>query len=434
MLADDLGYHDLSVQGCTDIPTPSLDSIAANGIRFTNGYVAAPVCSPSRAGILTARYQNRFGYEQNTPNADFGPEGMPAGVATAVSALRKAGYVTGHIGKWHVGYYFDDASMPETIGFNRSLWFHGQTKLPSLGGHFYKYTPQGGSVVSVTATDRYVDEAMAREANAFLQEFRAVPWFLYVAFLTPHEPLDTPEDASYPYLSRSSEKRQLIYKAMSLLDVSVGRVMAGLRSRGLEEKTIVFFTSDNGAYPGRPDHPETSPPTGWRGNAGSNTPFRGQKGYLFEGGIRVPFLMQFKGVLPAGMVSSVPVMSLDILPTGLAAAGADISAFDGVNLLPILRGHTASLPRRYLHWRYNGGVDRATREQNGHFKLLRSMSNVYQGDIKTMLFNVTADPEERHDLSTVYPAKYAELKAAWEAWEDDMAPPLWGATWYIGGW
>jgi len=434
MLADDLGYHDLGVQGCADIPTPSLDSIAANGIRFTNGYVAAPVCSPSRAGILTGRYQNRFGYEHNTPNADLGPEGMPAGVATAVTAFREAGYVTGHIGKWHVGFYFDKASTPETIGFNRSVWYHGQTKLPTLGGHIYHWTPQGGSVISVSATDRYVDEAMAREAVAFMHEFWAVPWFLYIGFLTPHEPLDTPEDAFYPDLSLSRDKRQLVYKAMSLLDISVGKVMAGLRAHNMEEKTIVFFTSDNGAYPGFPNHLNDLPPTGWRGNAGSNTPFRGQKGYLFEGGIRVPFLMQFKGVLPRGTVSHIPVISLDILPTGLAAAGVDISRYDGVNLLPLLRGQTSSLPRKYLHWRYNGGLDRASREQDGHFKLLRSMSNVYDGAVETMLFNVTADPEERQDLSSLFPDKYAEMKAAWDAWEHEMAEPLWGPPWYTGGW
>lgn len=434
MMADDLGYHDLGVQGCTDFSTPAIDSIAANGVRFTNGYVAAPVCAPSRAGFISARYQTRFGFEHNTVGGASGP-GMPAGVDTAMSHFRRAGYVTGHIGKWHLGSINRPSSTMDAVGFNRSVWFPGQEKLNILARRF-EWTSQGVRTSTDRPSDRYVDEAMAREAVAFISTFQSVAWCLFVGFLTPHEPLETPNSASYPHLSLSNGIRQKTYKAMSLLDLSVAKVMAGLRSAGLEEQTIVVFTSDNGAYPGYPSNPGSNPPSGWRGNAGSNAPFRGQKAYLHEGGIRVPFVMQFKGVIPAGVVEHKPVITLDILPTGLGAAGISVPAgtFDGVNLLPYLRGTTPRMPRDYLFWRYEGGRTRAVREAHGHLKLLLAKANLYSGRLVTKLFNVTADPQETIDLSQAYPAKRAELQAAWDEWNKDNVAPMWGPSEYGGPW
>jgi arylsulfatase A-like enzyme len=187
LLADDLGYADLSVQGCKDVPTPNIDSIARNGVRFTNGYVSAPVCSPTRAGLITGRYQTRFGHEFNHPLADRSSVGLPTDQKTAANWFKGAGYVTGHIGKWHLG----NPNMPQYVatarGFDEDVWFPGQKKLPPLNV-YRNGAPE-------TADDRYVDEAMAREAEAFVGRHCTEPWFLYVAFLTgrtakpPHEAL-----------------------------------------------------------------------------------------------------------------------------------------------------------------------------------------------------------------------------------------------------
>nr|MDQ3622988.1 sulfatase-like hydrolase/transferase [Verrucomicrobiota bacterium] len=201
LIADDLGSADLGVQGCRDIPTPHLDSLAHNGVRFTNGYVSAPVCSPSRAGLMTGRYQTRFGHEFNHPLADRSPEGvgLPLTEKTAAQWFKEAGYVTGHIGKWHLGNPSFPHYTPNARGFDESFHFPGARKLPPLA---FNYNRKAGA-----AQDRYVDEAMGREAAAFAQRHRAAPWFLYVAFLTPHQPLDPPPGTEEAFASLATAER-----------------------------------------------------------------------------------------------------------------------------------------------------------------------------------------------------------------------------------
>jgi arylsulfatase A-like enzyme len=403
MVADDLGWADLGCQGCADVPTPHIDSIARNGVRFTSGYVSAPVCSPSRAGLLTGRFQTRFGHEVNLPGADRATVGLPLTETLAAQRFKAAGHATGHIGKWHLGNPHTPQYSPVSRGFDTSVWFPGQKKLPTLTLH------RNG--VAEKAEDRYVDEAIAREAAGFIATNAAAPWFLYVAFLTPHQPLDTPPGTEEPFTSIEGKERRSFAAMMTLLDGSVGRVLAAVRDGGQEERTLVVFFSDNGAPPK---------------NGSRNTPLRGGKGTTWEGGVRVPWVMQWKGVLPAGRVVDAPVMTVDLLPTALAAAGAAVPAeakFDGVNLLPFLTGRTDKPPHEALFWRY--GQQMAVRA--GDWKLVRAMdAKVTPPALATGLFNLVADPGEMTDLSSREPERVKGLQALWDVWDAGNVPPLWG--------
>lgn len=402
VVADDLGYGDLGVQGCTDVPTPNLDSIANNGIRFTNGYVSAPACSPSRAGLITGRYQTRFGHEFNHPLADRAPVGLPVEQKTAADWFKEAGYATAHVGKWHLG----NPKLPQftatSRGFDDSVLSPGQNKLPPL--------IQFRNGKREVAEDPYVDLAMAREAAAYIDQHKSEPWFLYVAFLTPHVPLQTPPGSEEPFSGIASEKRRKNAAMISLLDESVGRILQSLRDSGQEERTLIVFYSDNGAP---------------FGSGSNNTPLRGYKSTLREGGIRIPFTMQWKGTLPEGKVVDAPVISLDMLPTALAAAQVNLpenTKLDGVNLLPFLTGKQPEVPQRNLYWRY--GEQHAVRQ--GDWKLVHSMDQVSRPPVlHTGLYNVAQDAAEEHDLSASHPDKVKALQNAWDAWNSQNVAALW---------
>jgi arylsulfatase A-like enzyme len=402
MLADDLGYADLGVQGCTDVPTPHIDSIAKSGVRFTSGYVSAPVCSPSRAGLMTGRYQTRFGHELNHPLADRAPMGMPIDQKTAADWMKQAGYVTGHIGKWHLGNPKLPHYSPTARGFDESVWFPGQGKLPPLT----LYRNGKGE----KANERYVDEAMAREASAFIERHAAHPWFLYVAFLTPHEPLDTPAEVEAEFRDITDPARRKCAAMLSMLDKSVGRVLQSLRDSGLENNTLVVFLGDNGAPPK---------------NGSRNTPLRGGKGSTWEGGIREPFVMQWKGMIPAGQVVDAPVISLDLLRTALAAARVEVpaeSALDGADLLPFLAGKTQKPPHEALYWRY--GPQMAVRA--GDWKLTKSYDTDERPPaLRTGLYLVAKDAGEQNDLAAKNPEKVQELQKLWDDWNTKNVEPLW---------
>ena len=428
LLADDLGYADIGVNGCTDIATPNIDLIAHNGVRFTDGYVSGPVCSPSRAGLITGRWQTRFGHEFNHAKADLAPFGLPASVKMAAQWFKEAGYATGHIGKWHLGSMRNRDFRPENRGFDESVWFPGQDKLPPLfyfrhGGAGTPGNPKNDPGIERTAKfffdredpkfreaertdDPYVDTAMAREARSFIGRNTSRPWFLYAAFLSPHTPLLPPpgtEDASIP-----DEKRRKCAAMMTALDRSVGEILKTLRDSGQEERTLVVFLSDNGAV---------------HDNVSRNTPLKGNKATLWEGGIRVPFAMQGKG-LPAGKVVDAPVSSLDILPTALAAAGIPVppgAALDGVNLLPFLTGKSKEAPHDALFWRY--GDQMAVRQ--GDWKLVRTLEEGKNPTLTQGLYNLRNDIGERIDLSAAEPGKVTELQAKWDAWNAENIKALW---------
>ncbi|MCA9091546.1 MAG: sulfatase-like hydrolase/transferase [Planctomycetaceae bacterium] len=402
LLADDLGYADAGFQGCSDVPTPNLDSIAKNGLRFTSGYVTAPVCSPSRAGLLTGRYQTRFGHEFNHPLADRAPEGLPVDEKTMGDWLKAAGYTTAHIGKWHVGNPKLPQFTPTSRGFDDDVIMPGQNKLPPL------LVFRNGK--REAANDPYVDLAMGREAATYIDSHQSAPWFLYVAYLTPHVPLQTPPGSEEPFAGIASEKRRKNAAMISLLDQSVGRILDALRESGQEDRTLIIFHSDNGAP---------------FGSGSYNTPFRGYKSTLREGGIREPFAMQWKGTLPAGLVVDVPVISLDMLPTALAAANVKVPAdaqLDGVNLLPFLTGSSDTPPERELYWRY--GEQYAIRQ--GDWKLVRTMEQVTRPPVLTFgLYNLSQDASEEHDLSAEHPDKVEALQSLWEKWNANNVPALW---------
>jgi arylsulfatase A-like enzyme len=336
ILTDDQGYFDLGVHGCKDIPTPHIDSLARNGVRCSNGYVSAPQCAPTRAGLLTGRYQQRFGFEHNSalPNSS-----LPLTETTLADRLKAAGYATGLVGKWHLG--SDDKHHPLNRGFQEFFGF--------LGGA-NPYLPQGNTDVvprilrgREDANEKeYLTDAFAREAVAFIGRHQKEPFFLYLAFNAPHGPLQAPEKYLKRFDTIPDEKRRTYAAMVSAMDDAIGLVLGKLRSAGLEENTLIFFVSDNGG------------PT--EVNASHNTPLRGVKGEVREGGIRVPFLVQWKGKLPAGKVYDRPVIQMDIHPTALAAAGVPLPAdakLDGLDLMPHLTGAKTEAPHAVLYWRFN---------------------------------------------------------------------------------
>lgn len=415
ILADDLGYQDLGVQGCPDVPTPNIDSLAANGIRCTDAYVTAPVCSPSRAGLLTGRYQNRFGFEflvnTGSPVMPGKTMGLHVGEKTIADRMKEQGYVTGCIGKWHVG---DEPEFyPQNRGFDE---FYG-----TLGQGNY-YTPvlmdsrKDDKGHKLEKRDGYylTDDYNAR-AVEFINRYKSQPFFLYL----PHYAVHKPFEATEKYLSRFDKKtfedpRRYAYAGMlSAMDDGVGQVLAALRTNGLEENTLIFFLSDNGGTSG----------------VGCNLPLNGKKGATWEGGIRTPFLVQWKGRLPGGTLYDGLISSMDIFPTAVAAAGGTVSEkwnLDGVNLLPYLTGGKEGSPHDVLFWRF--GTQWAVR--SGDWKLLQAREGrggtiqiAKEGPVR--LFNLKEDKEEKNDLIRSYPEKAAELQSLWNTWEQQLPDPFW---------
>lgn len=451
VLADDLGYAELGCQGAKDIPTPHLDSLSRNGVRCTAGYVTASFCTPSRAGLLTGRNQTRFGHELNVVGKqNLDPAiGLPLTEKTLADHFKARGYATGCIGKWHLG--AAEAFHPQRRGFDEFFGFLHE-------GHFYVPGPPWSGVTTWLRTNalppdagprltqgdvtfsthlktsepryddhnpllrgtmpvseqEYLTDALARESVAFIGRHRAEPFFLYLAFNAPHSPVQAPPK----YLDRFAHipdlHRRLFAAMVSAMDAAVGAVLAKLREEKLEEQTLIVFLSDNGG----PTAELTS----------SNAPFSGGKGTFLEGGLRVPFLVQWKGQLPAGKAFAHPISALDLAPTFLAAAdgradlpvGSDArqlvpTNLEGLNLLPHLRGETPP-PARPLFWR----MGRQAAARDGDWKLLRT------GDQPWQLFNLAADPTEQTNLAAEKPAEVEQLAAAWAKWNQQNIPPLWG--------
>jgi arylsulfatase A-like enzyme len=402
IVADDLGWADIGIQGGKDIPTPHIDSIAHNGVRFTNAYVSCPVCSPTRAGLMTGRYQQRFGHEFNTGprKADDPGIGLPVTETTIAERLKKLGYTTGLVGKWHLG--FRPELQPTRRGFDEFYGFLG-------GFHSYLSTQEGPDdpIMRGTKTvpqEGYLTDTLANEAVDFIDRHRSQPFFLCVTFNAVHAPLIA-TDEYLERLSNIENRRRRIFGAMLLaLDDAVGDVLEAVEKAKQSERTLIIFLSDNG---------------GLTKATSSNAPLRGQKGQTLEGGIRVPFLMQWNGKLPAGKLYDEPVVALDILPTLVAAAGGKIEAgwkVDGVDLLPYVTGENTGPPHASLCWRY--GPEWAIRA--GDWKLVNSAgANVPQ------LINLEDDVAESRDLSAEQPAKVRSLLAEYRKWESQMTAPRW---------
>lgn len=403
IVADDLGYADLGVHGNKAVDTPHIDGLAASGVRFTGGYASGCVCSPTRAGLLIGRYQTRSGHDSN-PKRQFGLDDREVTIA---ERFKSADYKTGMVGKWHLG--DSKEQHPMSRGFDE---FYGI--LPHGIG---KEGPDGKDVVvyrgwETVATPADYTLGFGEEAAKFIERHRSEPFFLYVPFTAVHSPHIAPET----YLDRvkdpnATPQRRRYLAMLATLDDAVGRILAELLENKLEENTLVFFFADNGG-------PERAP---------DNSPLRGHKWTLWEGGIRVPFFASWKGTIPAGRTSNEPVISIDIASTAFAAAGIEPQSdwkLDGANLLPLLTGKQDQLEREALFWRF--GVQFAVRQ--GDWKLVKPSL-----DDEPMLFNLRADIGEANNLAAQQPLKVEELTKLWQSWDAQNIPPRWEDERWNGG-
>lgn len=404
IVGDDMGYADLGVHGCKDIPTPHLDSLAQSGVRFASGYVSGPYCSPTRAGLLTGRYQTRFGHEFNPAN---GPNvGLPLTETTMADRLKSAGYRTALVGKWHLGI---GTRHPQKRGFDEFFGFLG-------GAHDY-FNPIGVLRGTKPAGDKtYLTDALAREAVGFIDRNKAQPFFLYLAFNAVHTPMQADDPRLKKFAAITDPKRRTYAAMMSAMDDAVGDVVKKLKDEKLIEKTLVTFISDNGG------------PTmkGTTINASINTPFRGSKRTTLEGGVRVPFFVSWPGQIPTGLADDRPVIQLDLLPTALAATGVEVKPewkLEGVNLLPYLTGKNKSTPHDSLYWRF--GSQMAIRK--GDWKLVKYdlATENKTGTSPTKLYNLKDDIGEANDLAAKHPETVKELQAAWDQWNQSNVAALW---------
>lgn len=429
IVADDLGYADLSLHGNKEVSTPNIDSLAKDGVRCTSGYVSCPYCSPTRAGLLTGRYQQRFGHEFNPAllkNKGSG-QGLPTDQPTIADRLRTAGYATALVGKWHQGE--EPQFHPQARGFGEFFGF-------LTGAHSFLETddPNFGPIQrgrERVELDGYLTDVLAREAVGFIDRQREQPFFLYLAFNAVHTPMQAPADAEKPFAHIADPTRRTYLAMLAKLDTAVGTVLAKLRDLKLEEDTLVFFISDNGG-----------PTVKFSPNGSRNAPLRGSKGDTWEGGIRVPFLIRWPGHVPAGKVYDHPVISLDVTATALAVANVDGSLrdpnvrsrsdrtslpLDGVNLVPHLAGQKPTAPHDALYWRF--GSQMAIRR--GDWKLVRaSLGDKEYVDVpnQPLLFNLAEDIGEQRDLAAQFPDKVRELQTAWDRWNAELASPRWPAT------
>jgi arylsulfatase A-like enzyme len=394
--ADDLGWGELGCQGDAEIPTPHIDSLAKNGIRFTNGYVAATYCSPSRAGLMTGRYPTRFGHEFNSVA---NVTGLRLDQTTLATRLKTLGYATAAIGKWHLG--GGPEYRPTRRGFDE--FFGTLANTPFFHPTNFVDSRVSNDVRAMTDPTFYTTDAYAERALDWMTKNASKPYFLYLPFNAQHAPLQAPKKYLERFPKITDEKRQLFAAMMAAMDDAIGRVLAQVRAMGQEENTIFFFISDNGG----PTSSTTS----------KNGPLRGFKMTTYEGGPRIPYLMQWKGKIPAGKTYDFPVMNLDVLPTAITAAGGKVDPswkLDGVDLLPYLTGANAARPHPTLYWRY--GPQWAIR--HGDMKLVVSKGGSGQPE----LYNLAADIGESKDLASAQPAKVKELQALWDKWSAEQAP------------
>ncbi|MGH9847993.1 MAG: sulfatase-like hydrolase/transferase, partial [Blastocatellia bacterium] len=361
------------------------------------------------AGLMTGRYQQRFGHEFNPGDG----HGLPTSETTIANRLKAAGYVTGVVGKWHLG--ASPEMQPAQRGFDEFFGF-------LRGSH--SYFDAAGIVRGAEPVKEfdYATDAFGREAVSFVERHKAEPWFLYLAFNAPHSPMQATDDRLAKFAHITDQRRRAHNAMMLAMDEAIGRVRQKLADSGQEQNTFVIFISDNGG--------PTMP--GLAVNGSRNEPLRGSKGTTLEGGIRVPFIVSWAGKVKPGVFDR-PVIQLDLNATALAAAGIDVKPewkLDGVNLLPFLTGRKAGPPHDALYWRL--GEQMAIRL--GDYKLVRYDTNVEtltgvrgQPVSGAKLYNLATDIGETMDLAAAHPGKVKELQAKWDAWNATLVKPLWGA-------
>lgn len=404
IVADDAGYNEFSFHGSQLYSTPRIDSIATNGVKFTSGYVSGTVCSPTRAGILTGRYQNRFGHEFNIPPVYSEDNGLSLEETTIADVLKSDGYRTIALGKWHLGYapkfHPMERGFTDYYGFlqgARSFFpLEKPTRLNQLLLNRDPVMPE---------SFEYMTDELGRAAADYITKSKNQPFFMYLAFNATHTPIHALESDIAEAEKTSSEKIKL--RAMTIaLDRAVGTVLDTLEQESLIENTLLIFVNDNGGAAGH-----------------DNSPLRGQKGQTWEGGMRVPFAMQWPAVLPRGVVYDAPVISLDIFPTAMAAAGVIQSPgkpLDGSNLIPYLTEQPDQVPHKSLFWK--NGSKWAVRQ--GDYKLVGG--NPGQTANTIALYNLKSDISETTDISTSNPELVKTLTKDYQAWVRTHQPTPWG--------
>jgi N-acetylgalactosamine-6-sulfatase len=409
ILADDLGSADLSCYGSKDLRTPAIDSLAASGLRFLQAYANAPECTPSRCALLTGRYQQRVGglecaiglsnvgrYDEAVWLQQRGELGLPRTEMTIAKLLKKKGYDTAIYGKWHLGYL--DKFGPNGHGFDE---FFG-----ILGGaaDYFRYTEQDNAMVlrhngKPVQLTGYLTDKIAENALQWLQKrTKNTPFFLYLPFSAPHSPFQTREDEAKTPVQWTGGNRPKILKMIEQMDEQVGAILRQIDAMGARENTIVLFMSDNGAPAG-----------------GSNAPLRGSKSSVYEGGIRMPLLVRWPGVLAPGSTTRQVTLMMDVTATLAAAAGVRGAKFDGLNLVEEWRGARPKR-RRTVFWRYKREKNRRKAVRDGDWKLVSDNG-------KEALFDLRADPEEKNDLLAANPQEAARLRGLLAGWEKATAAP-----------
>jgi len=421
VFTDDMGYADV---GCNEIlndnQTPNVDALAKNGIRMTAGYASAPQCTPSRAGLITGQYQNKFGLEENTDAP------LPLKVPTIAEKIKSSGYITGLVGKWHLEphpkntkwlnqhNYKGIESVDSTTLFKYFPWNRGFDKTFCGNGStvWTNFDLDGNNFSSVKKRTfkKYRIDLQTEAALSFIKQHQKDPFFLYLSYFGPHSPLS----ASQKYLSKFSKdmpnRRRLALAMNMAMDEGVGRIVQSLSDYGILENTIVFFVSDNGAplILHKKDVPIGKKHNLWNGSL--NDPWLGEKGMLTEGGIRVPFLVSWKGTLPENTVYNYPVTCLDISATAVALAGGNLNNLDGVNLIPYLCRETDEEPHEAIFWKWRG--QEAVR--NNKHKYLR-----YK-DGREYLFDLAGEFHETKNIIDQYPEITGQLKLKLNNWIETL--------------
>ena len=414
IISDDQGYADSGFHGSKEIFTPNIDRIANNGVVFSQGYVSFAVCSPSRAGLITGRYQNRFGYTRNILLAPKDSTmGLPLGEQTLPEVLKKGGYKTKAIGKWHLGAH--DLLIPENRGFDEFYGF-------LIGGH--RYFPDDLTLNDLTEarkqmdgyitkiydngnrinTSRYLTDELSINAVKFIEDNSNNPFFLYLSYNAPHTPLQAKEEDLLRNMHIKGEKRRIYASMDTSMDDGIGLVLDKLEQMNIIDNTIVIFFSDNGGVE-------------WY-NHSDNGELRGIKGDFFEGGIRVPFVMQWPKIIPKGIVYDKPIIALDVFATSIAVANVEnhtINEIDGVNLIPYIIGENNNYPHKYLYWQNRDKEIDVIRDDR--YKYLRIKN-------KEFIFDLSNDISEKNNLINSSKQIYDNLKFKFKEWEKDMIDPI----------
>jgi arylsulfatase A-like enzyme len=454
ILADDLGKTDISLYGSPHVHTANMDSIGREGVVFTEAYCTAPICAPSRASLLTGRYQQRFGFELQPHDRyprnrlerflyrqllrgenwivsdaasfprrrDIEGQGLPSSEITLAELLHAMGYVTGIIGKWHLGY--EEPFIPNNRGFDYQYGFYEAFSLyapvddPGIinhrhdhfaNRHIWKKGRSGNSAIrrnhEVIEEDEYLTTKIGKEAVRFIRSRDSEPFFLYIPFSAPHTPFQVTA-AYYDMFFHVDDTNKRVYYAMiQALDDAVGNILNALEERGLEEHTLVFFASDNGGaiYTGATD----------------NAPLKGGKFSYYEGGVNVPFMLRWKGRIEPGSVYDAPVSLMDIFATSVAAASGQFPGdriYDGVDLLPFITGENTDQPHETLYWRAD--FNRAVRREGW-----KGIMNEKHGT--RQLYDLQSDKAERFDRAGTRTDVLDALDTILEQWEKQLPPPLW---------